>query len=168
MEFSALLWAPSYLEQVVGVAPAAASIGSTAFFAGMLIGRVGGAGLLRVASARSLFFAASATVLAGFLAYRLGGDVSVAVIGLFVVGLGTALLFPLALSFAIEAAGPAAELGSSRAMVATGLAIMLAPPLLGAIADFVGLAQALLMMPVFMGLGLIAFFLGEARRRAAA
>ena len=168
VEFSALLWAPSYLEQGLGVDPAAASFGATAFFVGMLIGRAGGSVLLRALSARRLFLAASAAVLAGFLAYRLGGDVSVALAGLFVVGLGTALLFPLALSFAIEAAGPAEELGSSRVMLAVGFAIMLAPPLLGSIADLVGLAQALLMMPVFMGLGLVAFFLGEAQRRSAA
>jgi predicted MFS family arabinose efflux permease len=167
VEFSAILWAPAYLERVVGLSAAAASLGATAFFAGMLVGRAGGAALLRFLPIRPLFLAAAATVLVGFLGYRWGGDPAVVIAGLFVVGLGTALLYPLALSFSIAAAGPAAERGSSRVMVATGLAIMLAPPFLGVIADAAGLADALLMIPVFMCAGLAAFALGEVARRRA-
>lgn len=133
----------------------------------MLIGRAGGAGLIRIVPIRPLFLAASATVLVGFLGYRWGGDPVPVIAGLFVVGLGTALLYPLALSFSIAAAGPAAARGASRVMVATGLAIMLAPPFLGVIADVAGLADALLMIPIFMLAALGAFALGEfARRRA--
>jgi fucose permease len=165
VEFSAILWAPAYLERVVGLGAAAASLGATAFFAGMLVGRAGGAGLIRFVPIRPLFLAASGTVLVGFLAYRWGGDPAIVIAGLFVVGLGTALLYPLALSFSIEAAGPAAARGASRVMVATGLAIMLAPPFLGVIADVAGLADALTMIPVFMLAGLGAFALGELARR---
>ncbi len=168
VEFSAILWAPAYLEQVIGLDPTSAAIGAAAFFGGMLIGRVSGAGLFRMVPIRHLFFGAAATVFAGFLLYRLAADPIPVVTGLFIVGLGTALLFPLALSFAITAAGPAAERGATRVMLAPGLAILIAPPLLGVIADAAGLGAGLLVMPAFMGLGVVAFLFGQAaeRRRA--
>jgi len=168
VEFSSLLWAPAYFEQVVGLDATTAAIGAAGFFAGMLTGRVGGAGLFRIVPIRHLFFAATATLFAGFALYWGSTIPALAIAGLFVVGLGTALLFPLALSFAIAAAGPAAQRAAARIMLGPGLAIFFAPPLLGAVADAAGLHIALLMTPVFMAIGVIAFFLGEAARKRAA
>jgi fucose permease len=165
VEFSSLLWAPAYFERVIGLDATSAAIAAAAFFAGMLVGRVGGAGLFRIVPIRLLFLIAATTLLAGFGLYWGATEPPFAIAGLFVVGLGTALLFPLALSFAIAAAGPAAERAAARVMLGPGLAILLAPPLLGAIADSAGLSTALLMTPAFMAVGVIAFFLGEAARR---
>lgn len=167
VEFAAILWAPAYLEQVVGLDPSAAAIAATAVFAGMLVGRVGGAGLFRMFPTRHLFFAAAVTVFVGFAAYRGSTEPAIIIGGLFVLGLGAALLFPLALTFAISAAGPAAQRGSARILIAAGLAILLGPPLLGAIADQAGLPTAMLMIPVFMALAVAAFLLGEAARQRA-
>jgi fucose permease len=167
VEFSAILWAPAYLEQVIVLDATSAAIGAAAFFAGMLTGRVGGAGLFRVVPTRLLFLAAAATLFAGFALYWGTAEPAIVIVGLFVVGLGTALLFPLALTFAIAAAGPAAERAAARVMLGPGLAILLAPPLLGAMADGAGLRTALLMTPAFMAVGVVAFFLGEAARRRA-
>jgi fucose permease len=168
VEFSAILWAPTYLQQVIGLDPTWAAMGGSAFFAGMLVGRLGGAALFHLIPIARLFYAAAVTVFIGFLLYRLASEPVSAVTGLFVVGLGTALLFPLSLSFAIGVAGPAAERGATRIMLASGLAILIAPPLLGTIADQAGLATALFAMPAFMALAVVAFVIGRtaARRRA--
>lgn len=165
VEFSALLWAPAYFERVVGLSPSSAAFGAAAFFAGMLIGRVGGSWLIRTADTRRLFIASALATFAGFAAYWGAAGPVLSIAGLFVVGLGVALLFPLALSFAIGAAEAAADKASARVMLAPGLAILLTPPLLGAIADGAGLRVAQLMTPVFMGIGVLAFFAGEAVRR---
>ena len=165
VEFSAILWAPAYLEQVIGLDATAAAIGAAGFFAGMLIGRASGAALFRLFPISRLFHAATVTVLAGFALYRLTSEPYLVIFGLFVVGLGTALLFPLALSFAIAAAVPAAERGATRIMLSSGLAILIAPPLLGAIADQAGLATALFAIPTFMALAAAAFVAGQASRR---
>ncbi len=165
VEFSILLWAPAYLEKVLGLTASWAAIGTAAFFAGMLIGRVIGTALFHVVSIRRLFFATSALTLAGFALYWGVSDPRIAIVGLFVVGLGVASLFPLVLSFAIAAAGPAADRGSARVMLAPGLAVLTAPPLLGAIADVSGLATAQLMTPVFMGLGVLAYIAGSFAER---
>ena len=170
VEFAAILWSPAYFETVLGLDPATAAMAGSAVFVGMLIGRAATAGLLRLFPSRHLFLAATLTVFVGFALYRGAGEPVLAIGGLFVLGLGIALLFPLTLSFAIDAAGPAAQKGSARVMIASGLAIMLGPPLLGSIADAAGLASALLMIPAFMALSLVAFAAGElsARRRSAA
>jgi fucose permease len=165
VEFSAILWAPAYLEQVIGLDATSAAIGAAAFFAGMLTGRVGGAALFRIVPIRLLFFAAAATLFTGFALYWGTTEPAFAITGLFVVGLGTALLFPLGLSFAIAAAGPAAERAAARVMLGPGLAILLSPPLLGAIADNAGLGTALLMTPAFMAIGVVAFLIGQAAER---
>ncbi len=170
VEFATILWAPAYFETELGLDPGTAAMAAAAVFVGMLIGRTAAAGLLRLFSGRHLFLAATVLVFAGFAAYRGTTEPVLAVAGLFVLGLGIALLFPLTFSFAIAAAGPAAQKGSARVMIASGSAIMLGPPLLGAIADQAGLASALMMIPVFMALALAAFAVGEiaARRRRAA
>ncbi|MEX0851849.1 MAG: MFS transporter [Bauldia sp.] len=158
LEFSVLLWAPTFLETVVGLTPSSAAMGAAAFFVAMLLGRTVGIRLVRMFAARDLFLAAAATTLVGFVAYWGGSSVpAVSIAGLFVVGLGIALTFPLTLGLAIGAAGAEANRASARVMLAPALAILLNPPLLGAIADGAGLRLAQLMVPVFTLLAVAAF-----------
>ena len=165
VEFSMILWTPAYLERVIGLSPSAAAIGAAAFFVAMLAARIAGGPLFRLVSIRRLFPAAAVTTLAGFALYWSAATGTVAIAGLFAVGLGVALLFPLAQSFAIEAAGEAADRASARLMLAPGIAILVNPPLLGAIADTAGLRYAQLMTPVFMAVAALAFLAGELARR---
>ena len=168
VEFSALLWAPAYLGQVVGLSPSLAAIGGGAFFAGMLIGRAVSVRLVGVFSLRSLFMGAVTTALLGFVAYWSRGAPAVSVAGLFVMGLGVAMLFPLSLGFGMTAAGPAGARASARLIVAPGLAVLLNPPLLGTIADHAGLWFAQLAIPAFLALAVAAFLFGEALAKRAA
>jgi hypothetical protein len=55
-----------------------------------------------------------------------------------VLGLGTALLYPLTLSFAIGVAGRLGEVASARASLASGVATLILPTALGALADGLG------------------------------
>jgi fucose permease len=64
--------------------------------------------------------------------------------------MGAALLYPLSLGLALDAAGPRAAAASARFMFAVGIAILLAPFLLGALADQVGLATAHLVIPALV------------------
>ena len=163
LEFAALLWAPSYLEKVVGLSTPAAAAGAGVFFAAMLIGRTVGVRLFSILSTRTLYFGAAATILIGFLAYW-GGIAwpPVAVAGLFVIGLGAANLFALILSFAMNTAGAASDRASARAIVAPGLAILLSPPLLGTFADRAGLHAAQLMIPIFVVLATLSYRVAKA------
>ena len=165
VEFSVLLWAPAFLERVVGMSASAAALGAAAFFAAMLIGRTAGIGLVRAFYGRRIFLGVAATTLVGFAAYWGAGNPPVVLAGLFVVGLGISLLFPLTLSFAMESAGNAPDRAATRTMLAPGLAILLSPPLLGAVADNFGLRLAQFATPVFMVLAVVAFLVAERLRR---
>jgi fucose permease len=76
-------------------------------------------------------------------------------VGLFVLGLGVALLYPLTLGLAMGAAGTRADTASARAALAGALGILVTPALLGGVADKVGLRLAHLIVP---GLVLVALF----------
>jgi fucose permease len=154
-----------YLERIGGLSPSSAAFAAAAFFAGMLIGRLAGGPLFDRVATQRLFVGSVAITLIGVAGYWGAAGPVVSIAGLFVTGLGIALLFPLALSFAIGAAGAAADRASARAMLAPRLAILLSPPLLGSIGDEAGLAIAQLMTPVFMVTALLAFFAGEYARR---
>ncbi len=162
VEFSVLLWAPAYLERVVGLAPAAAAGLAAVFAAAMLVGRLAGSALVGRLDPRPLYVAALLVTLAGFALYWLAALPWLAVLGLAILGLGAALLYPLTLGLALEAAGPLAAAASARFMLAVGLAILVAPFALGALADRVGLAHAHLVIPALV-LGALVV-LGAARR----
>jgi fucose permease len=168
LEFAALLWAPSYFEQVVGLSKPAAAAAAGAFFAAMLIGRTAGVRLFKTYSTRSLFFVAMVTIAVGFLIYWLGVSApAVTIIGLFLLGLGIANLFPIVLGFAMNTAGGATERASARAVIAPGVAILVSPPLLGMFADHAGLHTAQLMLPAYGVLAVVAYFVARGLERRA-
>jgi fucose permease len=146
IEFSVLLWAPAYLERVVGLPAANAASVAAVFALAMLVGRTLGSAVVGRFPAARLYALALIVTLGGFALYWSGGPVT-AIVGLGVLGMGAALLYPLSLALALDAAGPRAAAASARFMFAVGLAILIAPFQLGAIADRVGLAMAHLVIP---------------------
>jgi fucose permease len=168
LEFAALLWAPSYFEQVVGLSKSTAAAAAGSFFAAVLIGRAAGIRLFKMVSTRSLFFWAMAAIFSGFLIYWLGiAAPAVAILGLFVLGLGIANLFPIVLGFAMNTAGEATDRASARAVLAPGTAILVSPPLLGAFADHAGLHAAQLMLPAYGVLAVATYFIARKLERRA-
>jgi fucose permease len=86
----------------------------------------------------------------GFLVYWLSGNFALALAGLFVTGLGVASLYPLILSLAIETAPELSALATTRASLASGLAILALPLTLGRVADAVGIRSAYAVMLVVL------------------
>ena len=105
---------------------------------------------------------------AGFVLYWGTRDPYFVVPGLFVIGLGVALLYPLALGLAVSAAGAHGDAASARVMIAVGLAILIMPAALGSLADEVGLHNALLMLPVLIVAAFICFAVAQVLQRKAA
>ncbi len=164
IEFCVLLWAPAFLERVVGLAPATAASTAAVFALAMLAGRLAGSALVGRIPPAKLYAVSLVVTILGFGLYWGGGSPWIAVPGLAVIGLGVALLYPLSLGLALEAAGPRGAAASARFMFAVGLAILIAPFLLGAVADRVGLANAHLVIPVLAVVALLG--LAAARRLA--
>lgn len=167
IEFSVLLWAPAYLERVVGLPAANAASVAAVFALAMLLGRILGSAVVGRFPAARLYAVALFVTLAGFALYWGGGPV-MAIAGLAVLGIGAALLYPLSLALALDAAGPRAAAASARFMFAVGLAILVAPFLLGAIADRVGLAMAHLVIPALCVVALLGLGVARALERRAA
>lgn len=148
LEWSVSYWGATYLREVVGLERSLAVTAMTVFFAAMLAGRVAGGWLVRTVDAARLVAAGLATVAVGIVLQALTTSTAVAMVALGLLGLGIAVLFPLSLALAVEAAPDRAALVSSRCVVAGSTAVLLGPLLVGQLADTVGLRPALLVMPV--------------------
>jgi MFS family permease len=168
LEFCLLFWAPSYLERIVGFAPASAATAAAGFPLGMLLGRIALRVLVARVALRRLLIGALALVFVGFLIYWGIDWPPAAIAGVFIIGLGVAPLYPLASDFAIGAAPKAPDLASMRLAIAFGLALLLAPIALGALADEVGLGPAHLALPALIVLAYLSFFIGEALQKSEA
>ena len=150
IEFCVLIWAPEFLERVAGLPRAWAAGSAAAFSLAMLLGRVAASRIVRLVPPSRLFLAALLVTVLGFLVYWGIGQPLAVIAGLFVLGLGVAPLYPLALGFAIGAAGADSGTASARVMLAVGLAILLTPALLGGLADELGLRLAHLIVPALV------------------
>ena len=75
-----------------------------------------------------------------------------ALVGLALLGVGLGNLFPMGLSVAVSLAPAQAGLASGRAVAMTALAVLLAPLMVGSIADATSLRAALAVVPVLLAL----------------
>jgi fucose permease len=165
LEYCILLWAPAFLEQVVGFAPASAAMAAAGFPLGVLLGRIALSALVQRVAQRRLLLGALAIGFLGFLVYWSFGQPAIAVTGVFIIGLGVAPLYPLSVHFAVGAAPQSRELASVRLTIAFGLSMLLAPIALGALADEVGLGLAHLALPALIAVAFASFFIAEALQR---
>ena len=165
LEFSVLLWAPAFLERVSGFPPASAAVVAGGFSLGMLIGRLATGWLVRTISPHQVFLIALLIALLGFGLYWGIERPLAAVAGIVVLGLGIAPLYPLTLGFAIGVAGKASDAASARVMIGVGLAILVAPAVLGGLADLAGLRMAHLTLPAIMAAALACLLAARALER---
>ncbi len=164
-EWSVILWSADFLEQVGGLPRNQAALWVSSFFLAAVGGRVVGSLLARRAPSEPLLLLAFAIAGIGFLLFWQAPAPAARVVGLFLSGLGIANLFPLTLSLALGLAPAQSDQASARITLGGGLAILLAPLLLGRLADMWGLAQAFAIVPVLLGGG--ALLVGLAMRPAA-
>ncbi len=142
VEFCMVFWSADFLETVRGLAKADAAQAVSLFLAGMILGRLLASRLVMRLTPTQVVLGSAVVGGLGFVAYWLVPDVTVSLIGLFLVGLGTAGLYPLTMSLAIGAAGPRVVQASARATLASGVAISVLPLVLGRIADSLGIFTA--------------------------
>jgi fucose permease len=161
-----VFWSTDYLETVRGLSSSSAAAASSLFLVGVAAGRFGGGWLVKRIAAERLLVAALALAASGFVVFWLVPVAAASVVALFVTGSGVALLYPLTLALAIRAAGGRTDAASARAAFAAGIAIAVAPFVLGALADAAGLRAAYGIVPLLIVTGLLSA--GIARRAEAA
>lgn len=141
-EWSVGFWCPEFLEKVVHASRVDACHGLTVFMIAMLVGRVAGTRLIAAMNPRWLLSCSALAAACGFLLFWLSTNMLGCLVGLAILGLGEANVYPLALSAAIGAAGSNGTRAASRMSLSTGAAILLAPLVLGMMADSLGLFWA--------------------------
>jgi predicted MFS family arabinose efflux permease len=151
VEFATTIWASELLRERVGLGDGAAAGSVTAVVAGMTVGRWAGSRLARRRLPDGLLASTLAVTLAGFAVLWLATAAWLAVVGLFVMGLGIALQFPLAIARGLRESQGRPDLAAARASLGAGLAIGLGPFVLGALADILGTHRAFLLVPALLG-----------------
>jgi fucose permease len=160
-EFSMSVWGPAYLETELGLSRNAAVLGVAAFPLGMIVSRLVGVALLHRMSPPGLALPSLGVGFLGFMLFWQGGAPWTGLAGLFVTGLGIGNLFAIAMAMGVSAAGPATAAATARVPLGSGLAIIAAPLVLGALADRFGIATAYSVVPFLLAGGVVAFSLGR-------
>jgi MFS family permease len=143
-------WGAAFMQSSSGLTPTGASAAMSIFFGAIVIGRFAGSRLTRRYESMSLMLTALLLVGIGFTLFWLAPSPPLMLIGLFVTGLGVANLFPLTLAAAVSVASHMADTVSARISLAAGVAIFLAPQILGTLADQVGIQWAYGVVPILL------------------
>ncbi len=148
IEFCTIYWSADYMMSALGLAQARAAQSVSLFLVGMITGRLVSSRVLRYLSARSVVLISIGLGILGFLFFWTTTSVGVGMVGLTVMGLGVAGLYPLILSMAIGAAKGREDQAGARATLASGTAILILPLVLGRLADLAGLKIAFTVIAV--------------------
>lgn len=144
------LWAIDVLRTHAGMASGPAAASFAAVLAGMFLGRLAAGRLaVHVSSVRLLLVSLGVTFL-GFAVFWLSTLGWLSVVGLFGVGLGIAVQYPLVISLALAAAEGQSDRGAGLTSYPVAFGFGVAPVVLGALADRSGTHLAFLVVPVFI------------------
>jgi MFS family permease len=153
LENATTYWATDLVRERTGAGAGIATATTAGLVAGMTIIRfVVGPLSLRVPPAR-LLAGAFGVAIAGWAVLWTATTTPVALAGLVLAGLGYGAQYPLGIALLLGASGGATDAAQARATVGGGLAIGVAPFLLGALADAVGAHAAFLVVPVLAVVG---------------
>ena len=139
----------NFLQNNFGLTLERASLGISLYFAALMIGRFSGAIILNWISARKFLLLTAIVALVSLLAMLVVKSVVVVQVAIFMVGLGSANLFPLIFSIAVEKMpGRANEVSGLMIMAVSGGAFL--PPLMGLVSTNVGITASFLVLVAAM------------------
>ena len=166
IEFCLVYFGPQLLLDT-GLSAAGASTALSSNFLGILIGRLLGARLTsRPGRTVAILYASLALTGASFLLFWLVDQPALAIMGLFMCGVGIANLYPLALALTLDAADGREDRANARSQVILGLLAAGSPYLLGSLADQHGLAAAFALEPVLIASCLLLLWGGLRARQS--
>jgi FHS family L-fucose permease-like MFS transporter len=139
----------NFLQNNFGLTLERASLGISLYFAALMIGRFSGAIILNWISSRKFLLLTAIVALMSLVAMLVVKSVVVVQIAIFMVGLGSANLFPLIFSIAVEKMpGRANEVSGLMIMAVSGGAFL--PPLMGLVSTNVGITASFLVLVAAM------------------
>lgn len=154
-EFSINYWGSTLIEEQTGSTASAATSAMAASVAGVAVGRTVGSALTVRLGSHQMLIGGFVLALFGFGVLWTSTTLGMAVVGLFVAGLGIATLFPLILDRGIGLSAGNPDLAMARSSLVLGLAVATAPFALGALGSVMSVSSALLLVPVVVLVGLV-------------
>ncbi len=151
-EWCITAWGASFLQDVLDVSTDTAVSLMVGYFGGVLVGRAVGSRLARRYDPTRLLAWALGVAAVGFVVMWPAVSTAQALVGLALLGVGLGNLFPLGMSVAVTLAPEQAASASGRAVAMTSLAVLLAPLVVGTMADATSLRSALAVVPVMLAL----------------
>jgi len=149
-EFAVSFWAAALLKNRVSTTAAISTIAIVALGSGMGIGRWYGGLLLKKFKLDTQLLMVIALQFAGFVSFWFSHSMIISLISLFFVGLGVSIQFALAAIRLISFSDGRPDLAIGRTSLAAGIAIAIAPFLLGVLGDSFGISRAYIMVPVLI------------------
>mgnify|MGYP001818643181 FL=1 len=165
VEFSLVFWAATLVERQAGISLADATLVAASFYAGMATSRVGLS--FHAISRRDpimLMRLGLAIALVGTVLAWATGEVAIAAVGIYLGGMGTGFQYPLGVAVALSFVPGLQDRGSARLILASGVAILVAPFVLGLVADAAGVSIGWLLIPALCAAALaLSIPVGRAR-----
>jgi len=155
VEWCMIFWASDFLITVAELQPDFAATVMSIFFGAMLIGRTVGSMTLRRVATMPLLLMMVMLIVIGFPLFWLVDNVTLRIMGLFIIGFGMANLFPLGLAAASDAGSGDVDRASARIAQAAGLAILIAPQILAMLSDEWGIFRAYAILPFLLSVLII-------------
>lgn len=157
VEWCVVFWGATFIEQAVGFEKATAATAMSVFFGAIVVGRFTGSRLARSLPSSTLLPLAQGVTLVGFPLFWLASGGVLNLVGLFIAGVGIGNFYPMTLATAIHLTPHLPEQVSARLTLAMGLAGLVAPVLLGWLADQISIQQAYsLVLPLLVMAGVLA------------
>ncbi len=142
VEWCLIFWGADYLVEKIGLSKVNAATMMSVFFGAMVLGRIIGSRLSRTVASPTLLLSAIGIAGVGFGLFWLASFGPLNITGLFFAGLGVANTFPLTLAVAVSVGARRNDAASARIALASGLAILISPLVLGWVADQLDLQNA--------------------------
>ncbi|WP_372594493.1 sugar MFS transporter [Actinotalea sp.] len=153
VEFATTFWASDLVIQQTDAPASVAAASVSALVLGMATARFVVGPLSTHRSPGGLLLVGFAVAGLGWILLWTATSPVVAVLGLVVTGLGFGTHYPLAVALALGGSGGRPDAGQGLLTLGSGVAVGLAPFLLGGAADLVGPHQAFLLVPAILAVG---------------
>jgi MFS family permease len=134
-EWSLIFWSADFMENIGKLARTDAAASVAIFQLAMVAGRFAGGRFAGGAKINTLLIFSCLLAICGFPIFWLGPSAAVMMTGLFITGLGISNIYPLSYSAAMGTMPGRTALAAARMSIASSLAVLSAPAILGCIAD---------------------------------
>lgn len=165
-EFSVSFWAAALIQQRTDIQLGSSTSIVMVFSGGIGLGRIFGARLTRRFFSDHVLLSVIGLTATGFAIFWTSRIPALSLVGLFLVGLGVALQYPLGVVRLMAKSQGLEELAVGKIGLGAGVAIASAPLLLGALADRFGVVGAYLLVPILLSVAVLSVLLSPTPRTA--